>query len=167
MKTWGTHGFRDGAVGRRSVRQTFSHIWRTQCSSAPCRTFQQFAWPLPAPPQSQGGCNRFRACWREDLSAIHKVTGSSTQLDNESIPRNNKEYLMTRCVGSMASSRNEWVLDGSLDLFASMHDRYRLEARGYTSRWGVVSQGSSSELECQNTGCGDLAVLALGGGGEV
>jgi len=45
-----------------------------------------------------------------------------------------------------------------------MHDRYRLESRGYDSRWRVVSQGSSSDLECRNAGESDPAAFDLGGG---
>jgi len=85
---------------------------------------------------------------------------------NESVPRNSRPYLITRCVGRIASSRNEQILDGSLDLFASMHDRYRLESRGYNSRCWVVSQGSSPELECRNAGGSDPDVSDLSGGEE-
>ena len=49
-------------------------------------------------------------------------------------PLNKRTYLVTRCVGRIASSRNEEIFNGSLGLLDSMQDRYRLESRGYNSR---------------------------------
>ena len=83
-----------------------------------------------------------------------------------SVPRNKRTYLITRCVGRIARSRNEQILGGSLDPFASRHDRYRLELWGYKPCSRLVSQGSSSELACMNTGVGDPTGFGLEGGEE-
>jgi len=94
--------------------------------------------------------------------ATGEATGMPMQLDSEYAPRKSRTYLITRWVGRIASSLNEQTLDGSLDPFASRHDRYRLESRGYKSRWRAVLQGSSSELECRNVGGDDLVALEGG-----
>lgn len=54
--------------------------------------------------------------------------------NHDSSPRNNRTYLVTRCVGRIASSRNEETFNGSLGLLDSVQDRYLLGSRGCDSR---------------------------------
>ena len=115
-------------------KQLINHIWRTRCSSGLRRTFRQFSSPLPTPPQPPGGCSRFQMYRQEGLEMVDEKIGTREQVNNEYPPRNNRTYLITRCVGRIARSRNEQIFDGSLGLFASMHDRYRLESWGYVLR---------------------------------